>query len=266
MEQLPFKLSFMHKFNLHKLVGLIIDDYDLKSIARIYGVKLKEIKKLEAAFEANISRLAQSLKEKMSQKPAMSSPCRVLAIGDSITSDRESYVRILNRLWEDDPNRKMIDCAVSGHTTGDIVNRFYSTAMNQEFEWAVIFLGTNDSRGLDNGSHIENISFDEYKKNIKYFTETLLKSGKKVIHITVPYVDNEVQKEYFAETRWTYDKKRIDNNNTFIRELSKKLDTRVADLAAKLKEHKAEVLEEDGVHLNGAAQSIICELLLDILP
>jgi lysophospholipase L1-like esterase len=243
-----------------------MDDYDLKTIARIYGVKVKEIKKLEAGFDANISRLSENLKEKMSKKPSLSSPCRVLAIGDSITSDRESYVKILNRLWEDDPNREMIDCAVSGHTTGDVINRFYSTAMNQVFEWAVIFLGTNDSRGLDDGSNIENISFDEYKQNIKYFTETLLKSGKKVIHITVPYVDNEVQKEYFADTRWTYDLKRIDHNNEYIRELSKKLGTQVADLAVRLKDYEGNFFEEDGVHLNGEAQSIICELLLDILP
>ena len=64
MDQLPFKLSFIHKFNLHKLVGLIMDDNDLKSIARIYGVKLKEIKKLEAGFDTNISRLARNLKKK----------------------------------------------------------------------------------------------------------------------------------------------------------------------------------------------------------
>ena len=65
MDQLPFKLSFMHRFNLHKLLGLIMDDYDLKTIARIYGVKVKEIKKLEETFNVNISRLAANLKDKM---------------------------------------------------------------------------------------------------------------------------------------------------------------------------------------------------------
>ena len=44
MDQLAFELRFMHKFNLHKKCDLIIDDYDLVSMARVYGVKLKELK------------------------------------------------------------------------------------------------------------------------------------------------------------------------------------------------------------------------------
>lgn len=266
MDQLPFKLSFMHRFNLHKLLGLIMDDYDLKTIARIYGVKVKEIKKLEETFNVNISRLAANLKDKIPEKPAPAAPYRVIAIGDSLTSDRQSYMKILNRLWKDDPNREMIDCAISGDTTSMVMNRFYSTAMNQEFDWAILFLGTNDSRGPEDEARMTNVSFEEYKANIQYFTETLLKRKAKVINVTVPYADDEVQKAYFPDTNWTYDKKRMDQNNKFIRDMSKRLSTHVADLAKKLNEYKGEVIEEDGVHLNGEAHSMLCELLLDILP
>ena len=59
-EQLPYELDFCHKFNLHKWLGLIMDDYDLKTIARIYGVKLKKLKKIEAVFARHIDELVES--------------------------------------------------------------------------------------------------------------------------------------------------------------------------------------------------------------
>ncbi len=84
--------------------------------------------------------------------------------------------------------------------------------------------------------------------------------------MTIPYVDNERIKSYFPDTNWCYDRKRIDKTNDFVRELSKKFATHLADLADALAKFKGEVLEHDGVHLNGQGQLVLSELLLKILP
>ena len=265
MSQLPYELSFMHKFNLHKLVGLLMDDYDLRAIARIYGVRLGALRRIEEEFNRLIDESAKKLVQEAPPKPAPPAPYKILAFGDSITSDRTSYMKILNKYWGDG-SRKIIDCAVSGDTTSNLINRLYQTALNQEFEWAVFFIGINDARQPDDGSKMCNISIDEYKKNMEYLVKTFLKHKKKLLLVTLPYVDNDRLKKQFPDRNWVYDRGRVDRANEFIRELAKKYKLALADLAKELRKASWDVLEPDGIHLNGAAHMVLCEMLLGILP
>ncbi len=263
MEQLPYELDFMHKYNLHKWLGLLIEDSDLRFISRMYGVKFKDLKKIDEVFSSNIERFAEELTGKIQNKP-VETPYRIAAIGDSISSDRQSWVKILNHLWKGE--RLIIDCAISGDTTSDLVDRFYGTVLNEEFEWAVVFIGTNDCRELDDDAHISQISLDEYKRNMNYIMESLLRRGKRVINVTIPPVDNERLKGQFPDCNWRYDRSRIDQTNDFIRSLSKKSGTFLADLAKSIDAYDGDVLEDDGIHMNGQGQLILCELLHGILP
>lgn len=265
MDQLPYTLDFMHRFNLHKLLGLLIEDNDLRSIARIYGVRVRELKKIEEMFMKDIEEMASELRQKFPPKPIEKSYV-VAAIGDSITSDRISWAKVLNFLWKDDGKRRIIDCAISGNTTSDVIDRFYSTILNQSFQWAVLFLGTNDSRQLDDEAHISNTSLEEYRRNMTYFTETLLKKGIEVVHVTIPQVDNGRFKSYFPDDNSVYDPKLINDTNRVIRELSAKKGTRLADLAKRLEGYKGDFLSPDGIHLNRNGQMQLCELMLEILP
>jgi lysophospholipase L1-like esterase len=265
VEQLPYELEFMHKYNLHKLLGLLFDDCDIRSIARVYGIKRKRLKNIEDRFGRNIVDLAEKLRGKIPPKPS-GKDYTIAAIGDSITSDRESWVKILKNYWEESGRPSIIDCSVSGDTTYDLINRYYSTILNESFEWAVLFIGTNDSRELEDDAHISNISLDEYKRNMNFIIQSLINRKVNIINVTIPYVDNSRIKNYFPDTHWCYDRKRIDKTNDFIRELSKKFGTHLADLAQALAKFKGELLERDGVHLNGHGQLILCELLLKILP
>ena len=263
MEQLPYELDFMHKYNLHKWLGLLIEDSDLRFISRMYGVKFKDLKKIDEVFSNNIERFAEELAGKVQIK-SIETPYSIAAIGDSISSDRQSWVKILNHLWKGE--RFIIDCAITGDTTSDLVDRFYGTVLNEEFEWAVVFIGTNDCRELDDDVHVSKISLDEYKRNMNYIMESLLKRGKRVINVTLPLVDNERLKGQFPDNNWKYDRSRIDQTNDFIRSLSKKSGTHLADLAESIDAYDGDVLEEDGQHMNGQGQLILCKLLHEILP
>jgi len=263
MEQLPYDLHFMHKFNLHKLAGLLIEDDDIASIARVYGIKEKLLGGVEDGFRKNLSVLAGELKKRVQRIPE--EPLVVAAIGDSITSDRESWAKILNELWKDNPDRYVIDCAISGDTTCHIKDRFYSSILNQTFDRAVVFIGTNDCRELDDEAHISNISHEEYMKNMRYFIDALQGRDKEVMIVTIPYVDSKRLQAYFLDSNQKYSDARIDQANTFLRDLAGEKRTKLADLAAALKEIKGGVLEEDGIHLNSQAQLVLCELLLPLL-
>jgi lysophospholipase L1-like esterase len=270
MDQLQHPLAFVHKFNLYKLSGLLIEDDDLPSIARVYGVPLEELEKIEAGFQRNIAELSASLLQaagSAADSTTSSTPSgSILAIGDSITSDRESYVKILNHYWRDDPSRRMLDAAVSGDTTADLIKRLYSSVLNLEFHWAVLFIGTNDSLQLDDQRRISVLSLDEYKRNIRFITETLLAGGKKLIQITIPPVDNARLRSFFPDANSVYTEERIGEVNDFIREWAGKYDYPVADLARAIEQQESDVLEPDGLHLNGSGQRMICEMLLELLP
>jgi lysophospholipase L1-like esterase len=270
MNQLQHPLDFVHKFNLYKRSGLLIQDDDLASIARVYGVSLEELKSIEDRFRRNVTELAASLPRAggPAADPANEGTpsLSILAIGDSITSDRESYVRILNRYWQEDPSRRMLDAAISGDTSADLIKRFYSTVMNREFQWVVLFIGTNDSLQLDDQRRISVLSLDEYRRNIRFMTESLLARDKRLIQITIPPVDNLRVRRFFQDSNSVYTVEHIAAVNDFIRRWAGKNGYPVADLARAIEEQEADVLEPDGLHLNSGGQRMICELLLDLLP
>jgi lysophospholipase L1-like esterase len=270
MDQLKYPLAFVHKFNLYKLSSLLIEDEDLPSIARVYGVPLGELEKIEAGFQRNIAVLSASLPQ--ADRSAAGSADdgtasgSILAIGDSISSDRESYVKILNHYWRDDPSRQILDAAVSGDTTADLIKRLYSSVLNQEFQWAVLFIGTNDTLQLDDQRRISVLSLDEYKRNIRFITETLLDTGRRLIQITIPPVDNARLRSFFPDANSMYTVEQIGEANAFIREWANKTGYPVADLARVIEEQEEDILEPDGLHLNGRGHRMICELLLELLP
>jgi len=263
MEHLPYELDFMHKYNLHKWLGLLIDDNDIKFISGMYGVNFKELKKIEDVFIRNIEECAGEIADKVQDKPPQT-PYTIAAVGDSISSDRQGWVKILNLLWKG--SRTIIDCAISGDTTSDLIDRFYGTILNEEFQWAVLFIGINDCRELDDGSHMSRISFEEYKQKMNYIMEKFLEAGKKVINVTLPQVDNVLLKGQFPDNNWCYDRARIEKTNDFIRDLSKKSGSTLADLAKAIQAYDGDVQEKDGLHMNGQGQLILCKLLLELLP
>lgn len=270
VNQLQHPLSFVHKFNLYKLSGLLIEEEDLPSIARVYGVSLEELKSIDDGFRRNVEALSATLEAASGPvvEPADDGTpsVAILAIGDSITSDRESYLKILNHYWRKNPSRRMLDAAVSGDTTADLIKRFYSTVLNREFQWAVLFIGTNDGFQLDDERRISILSLDEYKRNIRFISETLIAKGKKLIQITVPPVDNTRLRSFFPDANSVYTKEHIGELNAFIRQWSGQNNYPVADLARAIEQQEEDVLGPDGLHLNGRGQRLICELLLDLLP
>jgi len=266
MHHLPYELSFMHRFNMHKWLGLIMDDYDLKAIARIYGVRPGMLKKIEDGLNRDIAASVEKLKQKVPVKAAPQSPYTMLAYSDSLTSDRKSWAKILNRYWGEAGGRKIVDCAISGDTTSNLINRFYRTALKEAFDRAIIFIGINDARQMDDGSRITNISPEEYKRNLEYIVKTFLRRTRNIIMITLPYVDNERLKKQFPDANWMYDRSRIDRSNEAIREFTRKYKLTLVDLSRKLREMKEDPIEYDGIHLNDAAHLVLCEMLLQVLP
>jgi lysophospholipase L1-like esterase len=260
MEQLPYPLEFMHKFNLHKWLRLLVNDHDLASIARIYGVRRSALRRIDRGYRENLDRLAASLPRR-AERP-LEKPVTILALGDSITSDRESWARILARYWREDPTRRILDSAVSGDTTASLLERYNSTVANQEFDWVVLFIGTNDCRQLDEKTPM--VSLEEYRRNLQILLDRL--AGKRIVLVTLPPADNTRFSSFFPESGNCYDARHLEAANRILRELAAGRKLALADLAAGLQAQGGDALQPDGLHLNSAGQLALCRLLLEILP
>lgn len=261
--QLPYELYFTHRFNIHKLAGLLVDDSDIESIARIYGIDLRELKAVQDKLDGEV---AAGVAEMRKSYPAFRKTVKAIGVGDSITSDRKSWAKILNEFFKSSGGF-VIDAGISGDTTSDVINRFYASVLCHDFDWAVVFIGTNDCRGVDDEYGITNTSLDEYRDNLTYLTKALLERNKKVISVTLPPADPGRISSYFGEeNNWTYTDKRIRETNGFIRELSSLLGSHLADLAGSIDaSRRIEVLDPDGIHLNDTGQRMLAKLILDIL-
>ncbi len=271
MNQLPYPLEFMLKFNLHKWLHLLVDDQDLASIARVYGVGRGRLARIDRTFRENVDRLAATL-PRQTRKP-LEKPVGILALGDSITSDRESWARILARCWRDDPSRRILDCAVSGDTTASLLERYGATVARQPFDWVVLFIGTNDCRQIDEKTPV--VSLEEYRRNLEILLDRL--NGKQVVLVTLPPADSARFRAFVPDSGNSYSEAHLAAANRTLRELASrrrllladlaaKLEGRLADLAAKLEGRSGEVLEPDGLHLSSVGQLELCRLLLDLLP
>jgi lysophospholipase L1-like esterase len=273
MKKLPHALEYMHKFNMHKWLGLLIRDDDLESIARVYDVRPRELLKIEKRLQANIAGMAARIAQSRGEPSAegakgagnQTKPPVVLALGDSITSDREGYVNILNCYWKG-TERRMIDCAISDDTTSNLIDRIHATALTQEFDWVVIFIGTNDCRQADDPAHMARISLPEYQRNVEYLVDLLITRGKQIILVTIPPVDMPRFSASFPNSGSIYDKERIDATNRSLRELAARKGLKIADLAKAVDAERDDVLMPDGLHLNSTGQLILSHLLLDIIP
>jgi lysophospholipase L1-like esterase len=216
--------------------------------------------RIDRAYRENVDRLAASLPRR--EERPLEKPVTILALGDSISSDRESWARILASYWREDPSRRVLDCAISGDTSASLLERYHSTVANQEFDWVVLFIGTNDCRQLDEKTPM--VSLQEYRRNLEILLDRL--TGKRIVLVTLPPVDNARFRSFFPESGNCYDAGHLAAANRLLRELASARKLALADLAAGLEPLGGEVLEPDGLHLSSAGQLVLCRLLLDLLP
>lgn len=266
MKHLPRPIEHIHRFNHYKWLKFIVADDDLEMIAGFYGVETKLLQDIEFQFQQVVDDLSKDIPKQYKKTP-LEKTRDILTIGDSITSDRESYVHILQRFWIDDPSRNIEESAVSGDTTLHLLRRYYISIENRDFDQAILFIGTNDCCMTGDEANLPIVGFEDYSRNIQYLCSHLEKKcGKNIIITTIPPVDNVRFEQHIAPNKGKYDPVYIAKINDFLRKISLSAGYKTADLAAALYEEPNEYLRDDGIHLNGRGQLIMARLLAEILP
>lgn len=252
------------KFNMQKLI-LDVPENDVRRLAEIFGASDEEVKPLLEGFWSTLKEQSERLRAKRELPPVHEE--RVLAfIGDSITSDRESYLNILHTLYREEKNLVFVDAAVSGDKSDDARMKLHFRVMNHHPHIVHILIGTNDLRMNRGPGAGPCVSLEEYERNLDYLLSFLQESGVKVLISTLSPVVNSGIQLRFPEDHWYYEASHIKKANEIIRRLAQKYSADLNDMESVYGAYEAEeILLADGLHLNAKGQALLLEGILNIL-
>lgn len=252
------------KFNMHKLILDIRGD-DYERISEVFHDSPDQIKELAEGFSNTLDRQAEEL-QRIIPLPEIHGEKAVAFIGDSITSDRESFMNIIKRAYGGRQELHFIDAAVSGDKSDDAKMKFYIRTMNYNPDIVHILIGTNDMRESDDRYGDTCVSLGDYKCNLDYMVKCLVENGKKVILSTVSPVCMDGLKKRFPEDHWMYHKEKIENVNEILETLALKYEVKLNDMRPVYGKYEGkELLLRDGLHLNEKGQQLLAQHVLSAL-
>lgn len=185
---------------------------------------------------------------------------RIVAFGDSHTSDPESWAVILRELLQ--PRGVTLEInAVPGDTTTQGLIRIGQVVAGQP-DWILFFLGTNDARTLGRAPSKTHVSASETESNLReLFARVAHETKAQCLWMSPPPVNEELVENHWGLSRWGV---RFRNEDLArVAESLRSLGAPLVDLFALLGTPPASpLLMEDGLHFTLAGQK---RLTLEIL-
>lgn len=252
------------KFNMQKLI-LDLPEQDAERIAMVFDADRNEVETSIESFHQTVRAEAEQTRREVTI-PRLEGKHSIVFLGDSITSDRESYLNIIRELYRDRPDVNIVDAAISGDKSDDAVMRFYERVLRYKPDVVCILIGTNDLRRNDDAYANSCVSLGDIEKNLRYIISLLNSRGTKVIITTISPVINERLRKRFPDSNWCYHPSEIDALNQLICELSMEYGITLNDMRpAYAKYSPEEILLNDGLHLNALGQRLLLRSTLACL-
>lgn len=249
--------EFSIKFNLQKLLGFGIDDSDTARIAQVFNCPHELVDEVTMKYRLNNVKQAEIILRDSNSLDAIDKDSKktIAFIGDSITSDRESYFNIIKLVFKNFKNIEFIDAAVSGDRTANALTNLHERVLKHKPQIASIMLGTNDLRKTNDNTGICATSIGEYERNLRHIIERLMQDEISIIINTLPPMDNNSFDYSYGEDYKKYDSTNLIQYNDVIRKLSSEYHLILNNLSEVYSKYTAkEILLEDGIHLNTLAQ------------
>lgn len=166
--ELRYRMRFIHPEKIHAdLPGATP-----KSVARLFSLSTRHYRQVLAWFEQGLDQAVDRLLTDDELVDALDHlpfgpGTTVVAMGDSITDDYQSWFELLIRLWERrhrDSRVRFLNLGISGDTTTEMVARSLGV-VEAHPDWVICLAGTNDARrhGPDAAGTL--VSLDETRRN-----------------------------------------------------------------------------------------------------
>ena len=255
--------AFKVKFNLQNWLKEDIDESDYRRIGGALDIDTNVAKSLILDFSKNVKRQAKVLDKSARFSSAVDEQAigKVIFIGDSITSDRESFAKIIAHVFSSKQGLEFIDAGVSGWRTTEFLDDFFFKVLSHKAQFAHVMLGTNGMRRSRFAYGKCNVSPGEFERNMGYILHALAEHGTKTIASTLPPYD--LSRETYDTGNWTVSKSDYDSYNEIIIKSAGTQGCVVNDMQQIYAQHSpADILEPDGVHLNNKGHYILAEQVI----
>lgn len=262
MSKIPeIDYDFNFKFNLHKsLIPIGIEDEDYERLKTVYGVDERWMQTTVARMKESNVRYAEKLLKQFDFSKLLKKSVKIAFFGDSITSDRQSYLNILKEALKDSENVVLTDMAISAHKSGDLFTAIYPNMVGLHAEIAHIMIGTNDVRRIDDEQCLYHTSPAEYEKNVDYVVSALVKDGTKVILTTIPPFSQEKAAKSFVGAHVLFREEDRKLFNEILKHIAEKYGAVFNDMDESYAQYPVENLTlEDGIHLNEIGQELLAQ-------
>ncbi len=274
---LPPETTFLIDFNLYWVPAALGLDVSPVAAAVMMDITEAEFLAYAAQAEAEVVRTAAALLDRPELRQAidhLALPAggTVLAVGDSITTYRYSYARLLaamvaRRRPADDI--RFVNVAQSGYTTTHGLENTYTQFLAQQPDVVFIKFGVNDCKQFGGPAAKTLVSLEEYRANMAGMVEAFLNHtpARPVLLTPSPVVEDVVNHNPdFQAMRMTWSNADIQARADVLRELAAQHKLPLVDLV-ELLGHKPDpaLYVADGLHPGPAGQIIILEAVLRTL-
>jgi len=168
--------------------------------------------------------------------------------------------------FEKDKDIEILDAAVSGFKTIDLMTNFVPLVTDFKPDIVHIMIGTNDMKRTTDAAAAILIPPEEYRRELCYLVDRLKNDGARIVLSTLPPFDpdkiyasfNAVNVQYVEADRTAY--------NGVVREVAAEYDCILNEMEDVYKKHEsAQITEADGLHLNLDGQRMLACGVLESL-
>lgn len=266
MTNLPEEKQFLIDFNVQDVAVAIGIDIPTSAGATILGVGeddfvayINEAKQAVAKVATQLVTTEESVATMVSQLKLYQ---RVLVIGDSITTFRYSYARLLKYLLS---GVEFINHGYSGYTSNHGLELTHTRFIQLQPDLVFIKYGVNDGKLFEGADGRTLVSSDEYRGNIRGIIKAFQQyTDAKIVLLTPTPVVTQIvnNSDDFKAMHMTWQNSDIKQFGDIMRELSVEHETKFVDLYGKFgDEPNASLYLADGLHPNVDGHQEILKLI-----
>jgi acyl-CoA thioesterase-1 len=275
--QLPPETTFLIDFNLHWVPAALGLEVSPAAAAAMMEITEAEFMAYATAAEAEVKRTAAGLLDKAELRQAVDQLAipaggTVMAVGDSITTYRYSYARLLAAMVairRPDDDIRFLNVAQSGYTSTHGLENTFTQFLDHQPDWVFIKFGVNDCKLFGGPEAKTLVSLEEYRANMAGIVKAFLNHtpARPVLMTPAPVVEDVVNNNPdFQAMRMTWSNGDIQARADALRELADQQKLPFVDLMVLFGPTPDPALYvADGLHPGPAGQVLILEAVLRTL-
>jgi acyl-CoA thioesterase-1 len=265
-EQLLYFMQFTHPEKVYADMPGMQEG----ALAALFGLELAEYRRIKAAQAAAVRGAAEELLADVAfaaqvDRLPLAPGATVVGVGDSITDDSQSWLEILRHVLamrRAQGGLTVINAAVSGDTTNNLISRFVGVVQRQP-DWILCMVGANDARRHGKQPSKVLVSLSETADNLammRHFAAT--ETAARWIWLTPsPVIEEKIPLDWHLgplELSWT------NRDLAAIADLVRQQKDPVVDLQAAFGfPVNPDLLRSDGLHPSLAGQKVILRALVE---